>query len=436
MRTPAWTLAVAGALTVAGAVATFTGLLAAGQLPEGFNYDEAKVPAYTLPDALRLANGQKVADAATWKRTRRPELIALYEDNVYGHSAPAPRGVRYVVRDNTPGALGGLATRKQIGVLLTGREDGPRIELLIYIPAKHTGRVPAALGLNFSGNETVNADTAILPARRVTPLPPGGNPPARGSGASSWPVESILSHGFALVTAFYGDIEPDRVDGRKDGVRGTFTIDGKVLTPGTAPLVPGEWGAIAAWGWGLSRALDYLATDPDIDATRVAVMGHSRLGKAAVWAGARDERFAAVISAQSGEGGVAITRRQFGETIARINDRFPHWFCDRYKTYSGRENDLPVDGHELVALVAPRPVYVSSATEDLWADPRGEFLAALNAEPIYRLLGTDGFGVTEMPPPDRSVGKTIGYHVRTGKHSVTSADWDHYLAFVSRHLVH
>jgi hypothetical protein len=437
MRTRTWSLALAGVAMA------FTGLLAAaaGQLPEGFNYDEAKVPAYTLPDALRLANGQKVADAATWKRVRRPELIALYEENVYGRSAPASRGVRYVVRDNTAGALGGLATRKQIGVLLTGREDGPRIELLMYVPAKRTGKAPAVLGLNFSGNETVNADQAILPARRVTPLPPGANPPARGSGASSWPVESILGRGFALVTAFYGDIEPDRVDGRKDGVRGTFAIDGKVLTPGATdvqgvPQVPGEWGAIAAWAWGLSRALDYLATDPDIDATRVAVMGHSRLGKAAVWAGAHDERFALVISAQSGEGGVAITRRQFGETIARINDRFPHWFCDHYKTYNGRENDLPVDGHELVALVAPRPVYVSSATEDLWADPRGEFLAALNAEPIYRLLGTDGFGVTEMPPPDTSVGKTIGYHIRTGKHSVNSADWDRYLAFVSRHLVH
>jgi hypothetical protein len=430
MRKRTWSLTAAAVFAMAAAVT------AGRQLPEGFNYDEAKVPAYTLPDALLLANGQKVADAATWKSKRRPELIALYEDNVYGHSAPVPKGVRYVVRDNTPGALEGLATRKQIGVLLNGREDGPRIELLIYIPTKHTGRVPAFLGLNFSGNETVNADPAILQARPVTPLAPGASPPPRGSSASSWAVESIVGKGFALATAFYGDIEPDRVDGRKNGVRGTFAIDGKVLTPGTAPQVPGEWGAIGAWAWGLSRALDYLGTDPDIDATRVAVMGHSRLGKAAVWAGARDERFAMVISVQSGEGGVAITRRQFGETIARINTRFPHWFCDRYKTYNGREDALPVDAHELVALVAPRPMYVSSATEDLWSDPRGEFLAAVNADPVYRLLGTDGFGVTEMPPPDRSVGKTVAYHNRTGKHSVTSADWEHYLNFASRHLVH
>jgi hypothetical protein len=424
------------AAATAGFVAALAGLIAAGQLPTGFNYDEAKVPTYTLPDALRLADGRPVADAATWKTARRPELIALYEQHVYGRSAPTPRGVRYVVRDNAPGALGGLATRKQIGILLTGREDGPRIELLMYLPAKRVGRVPAFMGLNFSGNDTVNADPAILTARRTTPPAAGSTAPARGSSASSWPAELILSRGFALVTAFYGDIEPDRVDGRKDGVRATFAIDGTVLAPGTAPHVPEEWGAIGAWAWGLSRALDYLATDPDIDAARVAVLGHSRLGKAAVWAGARDERFALVISAQSGEGGVAITRRQFGETIARINDRFPHWFCDRFKTYNGREDALPVDAHELVALVAPRPVYISSATEDLWSDPRGEFLAARNAEPIYRLLGAGGLGVTEMPSPDQAVGQTIGYHIRTGKHAVTSADWEHYLAFASRHLAH
>jgi hypothetical protein len=409
--------------------------VATQQPPPGFNYDEAKVPAYTLPDALRLADGRRATDAATWKRARRPELVALYEQNVYGRSAPPPHGVRYVVRDNTAGALGGLATRRQIGILLTGREDGARIELLMYVPAKHTGRVPAFLGLNFSGNDTVNADPAILAARRVTPAPASG-PPARGSGASSWQVESILSRGFALATAYYGDIEPDRLDGRNEGVRGTFAIDSTVHAPGTVHPVPGEWGAIGAWAWGLSRALDYLATDAEIDARHVAVMGHSRLGKAALWAGAHDERFGIVISVQSGEGGASITRRLFGETIARINEHFPYWFCDRYKTYNGRENDLPVDAHELVALIAPRPVYVSSATEDLWSDPRGEFLAALNAEPVYHLFGSAGLGVTEMPPPDTSVGQIIGYHIRTGKHSVTSADWEHYLTFASRHFAH
>jgi hypothetical protein len=419
-------LASVGLAVVVGGVA-----IARQQPPQGFNYDESKVPAYTLPDPLKMSDGRRVTDAAMWKKSRRPELIALYEDNVYGHSAPAPHGVRYVVRDNTPDALGGLATRRQIGILLTGREDGPRIELLLYIPAKHTGRVPAFLGLNFSGNDTVNADPAILVARRAAPAP-GANPPARGAGASSWPVELILSRGFALATAFYGDIEPDRAGARNEGIRGTFAINGKVGAPGTIAAAPGEWGAIGAWAWGLSRALDYLATDADIDGKRVAVMGHSRLGKAAIWAGAHDERFAVAYSVQSGEGGVDITRRLFGETIARINDRFPYWFCDRYKTYNGRENDLPVDGHELVALVAPRPVYVSSATEDLWSDPRGEFLAALNAEPVYKLLNAGGLGVTDMPPPDTSVGDTIGYHIRTGKHSVTSADWEHFLTFADR----
>lgn len=421
-------------ILAAGVMTAFP--LIAQQPPPGFNYDETKVPAYTLPDPLVAADGVAVKDAAAWRATRRPELVALFEREMYGVTPPAPRAQRFIVREQDKTALGGRATRKQVRVLLTGREDGPAFDLLIYVPNTPAGtRAPAFLGLNFSGNHTVQPDPQI--ALPLLPMPQGPAKPMARGGSTSWPVDLIVSRGFALVTIFYGDIEPDRVDGWKVGVRGAFGADGQPLDAAAraAAVKPsGDWGALAGWGWALSRAMDYLETDADIDASRVALLGHSRLGKAALWAGARDERFAMVVAAQSGEGGAAITRRQFGETIARINDRFPHWFDERYKSYNGRENDLPVDAHELVALVAPRPVYVSSATEDLWADPRGEFLAARGAEPVYRLFGKEGLGVTEMPPPDRPVGRTIGYHLRTGKHEVTRADWEAYLTFAAREL--
>jgi hypothetical protein len=420
----------------AGALAVLVALAAApaAAQPAGRHYDEAKVPAYVLPDPLRFADGSPVADALAWRERRRPELIRLFEEHVYGRSPGPPAKMRFVVVESSDRALDGLATRRQVRVLLDGTEAGPAFEILLYVPNAARGPVPAFLGLNFDGNHTVHSDPGIRLSTAWMGKGPGvvdhrATEAARGTSASSWPVERILDRGYALATVYYGDIEPDRADGWKDGVRAR-------IGPGTTGgFAADDWGAIGAWAWGLRRALDYLQTDPAVDGRRVAVIGHSRLGKTALWAGAQDERFALVVSNDSGEGGAALARRKFGETTADITTAFPHWFAPRLAGYAGREETLPVDQHELLALVAPRPLYVASATEDLWADPRGEFLAAKAASPVYELLGRPGLGVEERPAPDRPVGGSIGYHLRRGTHALTGYDWELYLDFADRNVM-
>jgi hypothetical protein len=412
---------------------------ARAQVPAA-NYDEAKVGRYTLPDPLVGTDGEKVTTAEAWRTRRRPEIMQLFETYMFGKVPTPPSSISpsFSVRSDDPQALGGKAIRREVAIRFGDDPGRPVIHLLVYLP-QNSGpgnRVPAFLGLNFEGNHAVSHDPGItlstqwIPSQYKGVVDHHATEASRGSEASRWPIERIVAHGYALATAYYGDIDPDYDDGFQNGIQPLF------YRPGQSKPAADEWGSIAAWAWGLSRALDYLETAPEVDARKVVVMGHSRLGKTALWAGAADPRFSIVISNNSGAGGAALSRRIFGETVARLNTSFPHWFCGNFKLFSDRESMLPLDQHELIALIAPRPVLISSAAEDLWADPRGEFLAARAADPVYRLLGTDGLALDRWPAPavDSLVKSTIGYRIRPGKHDVTTDDWDAFMEFVDSHL--
>ncbi|MGB7347012.1 MAG: acetylxylan esterase [Pirellulaceae bacterium] len=402
------------------------------------NYDESKIPEYTLPDPLVTQAGKPVSSADEWRKVRRPEILELFEKHVYGRG-PAPCKITHKVVSTKDDAVGGKAVRREVDVFFGDSPDAHSMRLLIYTP-KAAKPVAAFLGLNFQGNHSIETDPTISLGDRwvrdrknETVKDNRATEQARGVAASRWPVEKIIDRGYGLVTIYYGDIDPDFDDDFKNGIHGAFAEQ-------IADIPAGEkWGSVAGWAFGLSRALDYLEMDAQIDGNRVAVFGHSRLGKTSLWAGATDERFKMVISNNSGCGGAALSRRAIGETVGRINTSFPHWFNDNFTKYNENENACPVDQHELIALIAPRAVYVASATGDEWADPKGEFLAELYAEPVYRLLGTDGFGVDavglEQPAPDQPIkGGTIGYHLRTGGHDVTDFDWQQYMDFADRHL--
>ena len=396
------------------------------------NYDESKVPAYTLPDPLVCEDGTVVKDTTTWVEKRRPEILRLFENNMYGKVPDRLKETKFVLKSEGI-ALNGKAIRKQVSILPTGNEDEHRMDLLIYLPANAHGPVSVFLGLNFDGNHAVAMDPGVPVTKNwvrnndeLGIKDHKAQEKNRGIRASRWQLEKVLERGYGIATMYYGDIDPDYNDGFQNGIHPLFYKAGQ-----TKPA-PDEWGSIGAWAWGLSRIMDYLETDADINSKQVAVIGHSRLGKTSLWAGALDQRFAMVISNDSGCGGAALSRRCFGETVGCINDSCPHWFCDNFKKYNNNENNLPIDQHELMTLIAPRPLYVASAELDLWADPKGEFLSAKYANPVYNLFGLEGLPSKDMPGLDQPVQGTIGYHIRKGDHDINAYDWEQYLKFADK----
>ncbi len=362
-----------------------------------------------LPDPLTTSAGKKITTAAEWREIRRPEILEFFRTNIYGRAPIGlPKDLSFKVIEENKNAMDGKATLKRIEISFSGPGGSGKIEPVIFIPNNRTSPAPGFLLICHRGKDNLD--------------------PTREKRSTFWPAEEILARGYAAIGFYTPEVDPDKNDGFKDGVHGIFDPWPEGQRPGDA------WGTIAAWAWGASRVMDYLEIDKDIDATRIGVLGHSRGGKAALWCGAQDERFGIVISNDSGSTGAALARGKQGETVAAINKSFPHWFCDNYKTYNNREDELPVDQHMLLSLMAPRPVYIASATEDQWADPTNEFRSAVSAEPVFRLFGLDGLKTKAMPPPDQPINHGhIAYHIRAGKHDLTAYDWACYMDYADKH---
>lgn len=369
------------------------------------NYDESKVPPYTLPDVLRTTGRKKVKNKKTWENVRRPEIRKLFEDNIYGQTPTRYDSIRYVVSEGQS-VMEGRAKHREVLIEVFRHGKQVKIDLVLLLPSNVKKPVPVFVLINNRGKE--NTD----PSRKIK--------------SDFWPAEMVIDSGYAVAAFHVSDLAPDNKDNYSNGVL--------QLYPEQLAADNGMR-AVGAWAWGASRVMDYFGTDTDIDAKKVVVVGHSRGGKASLWAAAQDRRFAICVTNCSGNTGAALARRQFGERISRINTTFPHWFNNNYKKYNDRENALPVDQHMLIAMVAPRPVYATNASKDLWADPKGTFLSLKNAERVYGLyeiksaLPADPPGINE--PIIRS---QLAYHNREGEHNLTAYDWGNFIRFANYHF--
>jgi len=399
------------------------------------NYDESKIPPYTLPELLVSQSGDEIKSLEDWENVRREELLNLFESEVYGKVPETDIRVSYKIEDLEENALNGIAIRKQVSITLSNNQQSVAANLLIYLPKNLKEPAPLFIGYNFYGNHTIHPDNDIFLTESWCMNNPNvdifnntANELSRGFRTNRWPVSYILSKGYGLAVMYYGEIDPDYDDKFQNRIHPLFYNEGQ------SKPAPDEWGSISAWAFGLIKAMDYFEQDKQINHEKIAVIGHSRLGKTSLWAGALDKRFALVISNESGCGGAALSMRRIGETIGRINQAFPHWFCDNFNKYNDNEDQLPVDQHMLIALMAPRPVYIASAKGDSWADPKGEFLSGFYASKVYELYELKGldesFPSSNSPLKDGS----IGYHIRTGSHDLTYYDWKQFIEFADIHI--
>jgi hypothetical protein len=381
-------------------------LVARGRAEDSLYPPDPPMPAFTLPELLKTADGRQITTAEDWTRIRRPELLELFRKYVYGRVPGTAYEKSFRVVHEDTKALDGAATLRQVEIKISRGDKSLDIHLNLFVPNRRTQPAPAFLLICNRGAENIDA--------------------TRQTKSEFWPVEAGIERGYAMAAFLNGDVDPDKHDNFQNGIHG-------LLDEGQRSA--DSWGTIAAWAWGASRVLDYLQTVPEIARDQVAVIGHSRGGKTALWAGAEDERFAIAVSNDSGCGGASLSRRRFAgrEQVARIVSSFPHWFCTNFTKFADREDELPIDQHELVALLAPRAVAVGSASEDRWADPRGEFLSVVNAQPAFALFGYKGLGTSELPPIGQAIhGDHLHYHLRAGKHNLTLVDWQHYYDFADR----
>jgi hypothetical protein len=393
------------------------------------NYDEAKVGTYTLADPLKLDNGKQVKDAKTWMKERRPEILKIFETQQYGVMPGRPADESFEVTDKGTPALGGKAIRKQVTIHLSKDPTWPAIHLVEYLPANAKKPVPMYFDINFGAVQAAVDDPGITPQKvrdgktneLVAPPPPGG----RGFGKIN--AEIFLDAGIGVATFNYAELDPDTLTGFTHGIRA------KYLKPGQTDRAPEDWGSISAWAWGMSRVEDYFETDKQVDAKRVAIHGVSRLGKTVTWAGAYDQRFGAVIASCGGEGGAALSHRDYGETIAHLTEktRYPYQFAANYAKYGGFPDSAPFDAHMLVALIAPRPVLLQTGSTDTWSDPKGEFLAAVAAGPVYKLLGKQDLGTDVWPAAKTPLfSNGLNYYMHDGGHGMVPTDYDIYVQFL------
>ncbi len=421
-------------LSIKFSIAAMIWLAAVAGRAEDFP-DLGKLPAIKeLPDPLVMLDGTRITTRDEWNAKRKPQLKALFQHYMYGY-LPAPPPIMASVRSVDPKCFGGKATLKQVKIAF-GPPECPSIELLLVTPNRRSDDRPPAvfLGLNFTGNHTVLADPQIALAAGWLSAGPGvenerATEAGRGLAADKWEIEHTIDRGYAVATFYYGDVMPDK----PDFSQGVHPFFGK-SSPGERGAI--DWGAIATWAWGLHRAVDYLASDKDVDAGRIIVFGHSRNGKAALLAAAFDERVAAVIPHQAGCGGTAPSRRHNpkGESVTAINDRFPHWFDKTFPKFNGQEEKLPFDQHCLVALCFPRPVLLSNGQQDQWADPAGQLDVLRGANRVYRQFGVEGIGDDETAEDGKLIGKNLCYYIRQGPHTVDKAYWDVFMDFADKHV--